>query len=228
MLTKKKKLSRREIKEDKLVSTYYKAYGYFEENKSRILMYAGVLAAVALAVILYINNRNENNNIAGLQLSRVMSIYDTGSYLEAIEGRQGTDIIGLKKIVEEYGSTENGEIAKIYLANSYSFLGKLDDAVKYYEDYGGSNDIHKATALSGEAGYYASKNEYEKAADLYRQASLVSEENVLNPEYMLQAGINYLKAGDTEKAKELFETIKKDYNTSAAFREVERYSAQVE
>jgi len=228
MLTKKKKLSRREIKEDKLVSTYYKAYGYFEENKSRILMYAGVLAAVALAVILYINNRNENNNIAGLQLSRVMSIYDTGSYLEAIEGRQGTDIIGLKKIVEEYGSTENGEIAKIYLANSYSFLGKLDDAVKYYEDYGGSNDIHKATALSGEAGYYASKNEYEKAADLYRQASLVSEENVLNPEYMLQAGINYIKAGDTEKAKELFETIKKDYNTSAAFREVERYSVQVE
>jgi tetratricopeptide (TPR) repeat protein len=228
MLTKKKKLSRKEIKEDKLVSTYYKAYGYFEENKSRILMYAGVLAAVALAVILYINNRNENNNIAGLQLSRVMNLYDSGSYLEAIEGRQGTDIIGLKKIVEEYGSTENGEIAKIYLANSYSFLGKLDDAVKYYEDYSGSNDILKATALSGEAGYYASKNEYEKAADLYRQASLVSEENVLNPEYMLQAGINYLKAGDTEKAKELFETIKKDYNTTAAFREVERYSAQVE
>jgi tetratricopeptide (TPR) repeat protein len=228
MLTKKKKLSRKEIKEDKLVSSYYKTLGYFEENRSRLLLYAGILAAIVLAVIFYINNQKEKNSTAGLQLSRVMSIYDSGSYLEAIEGRQGTDIIGLKKIVEEYGGTENGEIAKIYLANSYIFLGKPDDAVKYYEDYSGSNDIFKATALAGEGGYYASKNEYEKAADLYRQASLVSEENVLNPEYMLQAGINYLKAGDMERAKELFETIKKDYNTSSAFREVERYSAQIE
>jgi tetratricopeptide (TPR) repeat protein len=174
------------------------------------------------------DSRKKDNSAAGLQLSRVLGIYDSGSYLEAIEGRQGTNIIGLKKIVEDYSGTENGEIAKIYLANSYCFLGKLDDAVKYYEDYSGSNDIFKATAISGEAGYYASKNEYEKAADLYRQASLVSEENVLNPEYMLQAGIYYLKAGDTEKAKGLFDTIKEDYNTSSAFREVERYSAQIE
>ena len=107
-------------------------------------------------------------------------------------------------------------------------MGKQEEAVKYYEDYGGSSENFKATALAGEAGYYASKNEYEKAADLYRNASLVSEENVLNPEYMLQAGINYLKAGETEKAKELFETIKKDYNTSSAFRDVERYSSQIE
>jgi tetratricopeptide (TPR) repeat protein len=228
MLTKKKKLSRKEIKEDKLISTYYKVYGYFEENRSRLLMYTAILAVVVVAVIYYIENRKEANNTAGLELSRVMSIYDSGSYLEAIEGRQGTNIIGLKKIVEDYGSTENGEIAKIYLANSYNFLGKPDEAVKYYEDYGGNNKIFKATALAGEAGYYTSKNEYEKAADLYRQASLVSEENVLNPEYMLHAGINYLKVGDTEKAKELFDTIKEDYNTSSAFREVERYSAQIE
>ena len=228
MLTKKKKLSRKEIKEDKLVSTYYKVYGYFEENRSRLLMYVAILAVVVLAVMYYIDNRKENNNTAGLELSRVMNIYDSGSYLEAIEGRQGTNIIGLKKIVEDYGSTENGEIAKIYLANSYNFLGKPDEAIKYYEDYSGSNNIFKATALAGEAGYYASKNEYKKSGDLYKQASHISEENVLNPEYMLHAGINYLKAGDTEEAKELFDTIKEEYNTSSAFREVEKYSTQIE
>jgi tetratricopeptide (TPR) repeat protein len=154
------------------------------------------------------DSRKEDNSAAGLQLSRVLSIYDSGSYLEAIEGRQGTNIIGLKKIVEDYSGTENGEIAKIYLANSYCFLGKLDDAVKYYEDYSGSNDIFKATALSGEAGYYASKNEYEKAADLYRQASLVSEENVLNSEYMLQAGINS-RQGIRKKQKNYLKPSKK-------------------
>ncbi|MFO7445421.1 MAG: tetratricopeptide repeat protein [Ignavibacteriaceae bacterium] len=228
MLTKKKRLSRKEIKEDKFVETYYKAYGYFEENKSRIGIYVAAIVIVAAAVYFYINNKNSQNDEAGAQLARVMVLYDNGSYLEAIEGRAGTPIMGLKKIVDEYGSTESGEIAKVYLANSYVMLGRLDDALKYYEDYSGGNKLFEAAALSGEAGYYASKNEYEKAAGLYLKASRVSEENVLNPEYMLKAGINYINAGNKEKAKELLEDIRDNYNTSAAFREVDKHLAQLE
>jgi tetratricopeptide (TPR) repeat protein len=223
MLTKRKKLSKKEIKEDKLVETYYKAYGFVEENKSKIAMYAGVLVLVIVAVYFYVQNRNSNNEEAGLQLSRVMSLYDAGSYLEAIEGRTGTQIKGLKKIVEEYGSTENGEIAKVYLANSYSFLGKQEEALKYYKDYSGGNDLFEAAALAGEAGYYAYKNEFEKAADTYLKASKVSEEDILNPEYMLSAAKNYMKAGNNEQAKELLENIRDNYNTSSAFREVDKY-----
>jgi tetratricopeptide (TPR) repeat protein len=223
MLTKKKKLSKREIKEDKLVTTYYKVYNYFNENKNRIGMYTGGLLVVIAAIYLYMNNKAENNNQAGIQLSRVMGLFDAGAYLEAIEGRQGTNIVGLKKIVSEYGSTENGEIAKIYLANSYQMLGNIEEAFKFYEDYGGSNKLFKATALSGEAGYYANKKEYGKAADLYLSASRVSKENVLNPDYMLKAAINYIDAGNKEEAKDLLETIRKDYQTSAAFREVDKY-----
>ncbi|RPI72819.1 MAG: tetratricopeptide repeat protein, partial [Ignavibacteriales bacterium] len=177
MLTKKKKLSRKEIKEDKLVSGYYKAYGYFEENRTRVVTAAGILIAVIALVYFYINNRIENNNIAGTQLSRVMSLYDQGSYLEAIEGREGTNIAGLKKIVDDYGSTENGELAKVYLANAYNFLGRNDEALKYYEDYSGSNETFKATALAGQAGIFSFREEYEKAADLYLKASRVSEDN---------------------------------------------------
>lgn len=228
MLTKKKKLSRKEIKEDKLVSTYYKAYGYFEENRSRVLMGGGILVVVIALVYFYINNRIEDNRIAGTQLARVMSIYDQGSYLEAIEGREGTNIVGLKKIVEDYGSSNNGEIAKIYLANSYNFLGRDEEALQNYEDYSGGNDIFRATALAGQAEIYEAKNDYEKAADLYLKASRVSNENVLNPDYMLKAGINFMHTGNGEEAKELFEEIKEGYNTSTAFREVDRYLAQIQ
>ena len=223
MLTKKKKLSKKEIKEDKLVTYYYKAYNYFNENKNRIGIYAGGLAVVIAAIYFYMNNKAENNNQAGIQLSRVMSLYDAGAYLEAIEGRQGTNIVGLKKIVSEYGSTENGETAKIFLANAYQMLGNVEEAFKYYEDYSGSNKIFKATALSGEAGYFADKKEFEKAADLYLSAARVAKENVLDPEYMLKAAINYIDAGQKEDAKDLLETIRKDYQTSTAFREVDKY-----
>ena len=228
MLTKKKKLSRKEIKEDKLVSTYYKAYGFFEENKSRVLTFGAVLIGIIALIYFYVNNQNENNRLAGVQLARVMNIYDQGSYLEAIEGRVGTNIVGLKKIVEEYGNTENGELAKIYLANSYSFLGRNNEALEYYEDYSGSNETFKATALAGQAGFYAGKKDYEKAAELYLKASRVSNDNPLNPEYMLNAGINYLRSGNEDEAKELFDTIRKDYPTSTAFREVDRYLSQIQ
>jgi len=223
MLTKRKSISKKEIKEDKLVETYYKAYGFFEENKSKIALYAGVLVLVVVAVYFYIQHKNSNNEEAGLQLSRVMALYDAGSYLEAIEGRAGTKVTGLKKIVAEYGGSENGEVAKIYLANAYSFLGKQDEALKYYQDYSGSNDLFKATAIAGEAGYYAFKNEFEKAADKYVEASKVSDENVLNPDYMLSAAKNYMKAEKNDKAKELLEDIRDNYNTSSAFREVDKY-----
>jgi len=223
MLTKKKKLSKKEIKEDKLVTTYYKVYNYVLENKNRLGIYLGGLLVVIAAIYFYMNNKAENNVQAGIQLSRVMGLYDAGAYLETIEGRQGTKIVGLKKIVSEYGSTENGETAKIFLANSYQMLGKVEEAYKYYEDYGGSNKVFEATALSGEAGYYADKKEYEKAADLYLSASRVAKENVLNPEYMLKAAVNFIDAGKKEDAKDLLETIRKDYQTSTAFREIDKY-----
>src|ERR1035438_7519928 len=221
MLTKRKKLSRKEIKEDKLVTTYYKAIAFFEENKNRLAMYTGILAVVILAIVLFMNNKKKNDVIAGTELARIMNVYDSGNYLEAIEGRAGTKLIGLKKLVQSYGSTENGEIAKIYIANAYNNLGKLDDANKYYQDYSGSNKIFKATALAGQASYQAYKLNYEKAA-------YVSNSDVLNPEYLLQAGINYMTAGKNSDAKELFDKIKKDFTTSTAFREIDKYSNQLE
>lgn len=228
MLTKRKKLSRKEIKEDKLVTAYYKAIAFFEENKNRIAIYAGILAVVILAIVLFMNNKKKNNELAGTELSRIMNAYDSGNYLEAIEGRAGTKLIGLKKLVDSYGSTENGEIAKIYIANAYNNLGKLDDAYKYYQDYSGSNKIFKATALAGQASYQAYKKNYEKAADFYKKAAFVSDADALNPEYLLHAGTCYMTVGKNSDAKELFEIIKKDYKTSSAFREIDKYSTQIE
>lgn len=227
MLTKKKKFSRKEIKEDKLVEFYYKSQSFFSENKNKVFTYSLVLAAVIVAVILYVNYQNSQNEEAGAHLSRAMDFYDMGSYLEAIEGKQGSNIIGLKKLVAEYGSTENGETAKIYLANSYANLGQTEEAFKYFEDYNGDVDIYKAASLAGQASYYSYKNEFKKAADLYLKASRAAKNNVLNPDYMLQASINFLNAGDKEQAKNLLQTIKNDFKTSSAYPQVDRYLSQV-
>jgi len=101
MLTKKKKLTKKEIKEDKLVEFYYKTQSYIQENKNKVLMYIGAFAVVVVAVIFFLNYRSSRNEEAGKLLSRVMDLYEQGAYLEAIEGKQGTNLVGLKKIVED-------------------------------------------------------------------------------------------------------------------------------
>lgn len=227
MLTKKKKLTKKEIKEDKLVEFYYKTQSYIVENKNKVLMYVGAFAVVVVAVILFLNYRSSRNEEAGKLLSRVMDLYEQGAYLEVIEGKQGTNLVGLKKVVGDYGSTENGETAKIYLANAYAFLGQYDKAFELYEDYGGSNDIYKAAALAGQAGYYANKEDYEKAANLFKKAANVSEINPSRPDYLLRAGINFMKADQKDEAKALFQIIKDNYKTSTAFAQVDRYFTEL-
>jgi len=227
MITKKKKLSKKEIKEDKLVSFVYKAQSFYEDYKNKIFTYGAVIVAAVAITYFYVNQQRTDNDNAGVELSRTMMLYDQGAYLQAIEGQQGTNIIGLKKIVEEYGGTENGESAKIFLANSYSFLGNYEEALNYYKDYSGSIDYFKAAAIAGRAGYYASKNDYIEAADLYKEAAGVTEVNAQNSEYLLNAGINLLKAGNKQEAKTVFETIREKYSTTLAGREIGQYLALV-
>jgi len=228
MLTKRKKLSRKEIKEDGLITFYYKAVGLYETHKKNFLIGGVAVIVVAAALFFYNQQKNSNNDKANVELARVIPLFDSGMYLEAIQGNPNAKVLGLKKIVAEYGNSDNGEIAKIYLAHSYAYLGKVDEALANYEDYSGSNDLFKASALAGAAACYESKNEFEKAAELFRKASTVSEENALNPQYLLSAGINLLKQKKTTEAKEIFERIKKDFAATPSGREVDRYLAQIE
>lgn len=228
MLSQKKKISKKEIKEDKLVTFMYKATKYVNDQKKNLMIGAGVVAVLVLAVVYFFYQRNINNEKAGLELSRVVPIYDMGNYSDAIKGRADAKAIGLKKIVDLYGSSENGQTAKVYLANAYFMLGNLDEAYKEYDDYGGSNEMYKASALAGVAGYFESKREFEKAAEKYLDAAHVSKTNTQNPDYLLRAGINYLGCDKKDKAKELFEKIQDEYSTSPAVRELNRYMARVE
>ena len=227
MLEKKKKLTKKQIKQDGLVYTYYKAYEYFEHNRSQILIAAGAIAVVIALIFVYHSNQKNNNLIAGDQLARVMPLYDQAQYQLAIDGQPGTELTGLKSIVDEYGSTEQGEIAKIYLANSLYNTGKVDEALDVYESYSGDIPLHKATALAGVAACLISLNKNLEAAENYEKAAFVNKFNPLNADYLLKAGIQYKKAGKDNEAKEMFEMIKSDYTASNASREADKFLSSI-
>lgn len=225
MLEKKKKLSKKEIKEDKLVTSYYNFNQFYQKHQSKILVGVGAIVVIVVAVLFWTNKMQQENQEAGQQLAKVLPVYQQGNYQQAIDGKEGTDVMGLKKIVDEYGSTENGESAKIYLANAHYFLGNFDQAMQYYEDYSGDIDLFQATAYAGIGSVYAAKKEHEDAAKYYKRAANVTDNNPMNPDYLLKAGIHYMDAGDKETAKELLTRIKTKYNRSQAYKEADKYLA---
>lgn len=224
----RKKFSKKQIKEDKLVTSYYNALNFFQANQSKILIGVGIVAVLIVAVILFSNKRSSNNVTAAGLMAKVIPLYEASNYKDAIDGQKAANIVGLKKIVDDYGSTETGESAKIYLANSYVMIGNDQAAFDAYDSYSGSNQLFKSTALAGKAGCLEAKNEFEKAVDLYKDAAKISKYNPSNPEYLLKAAISLIKVGKKEEAKSLLDSIKKDYKTSPVLYELDKYLVQVE
>jgi len=227
MLKPRKKLKKQELKEDKLVLTYYKAREFVEKNK-KILSYilTGVIIIVA-GIIIYRNNVKAENERAEALLSKIIGYYDNGDYKTAIDGIPQRNIQGLKYIVENYGGTDAGEIATYYLASAYFMLGDNDNALKYFKKYDGKDKLLFSASLAGIAAIYEIKGEYKKAGEYFEKAAQRFRENILVPEYLYNAARNYKLAGEREKALRLYERIKKDYPNFAKIRDVEIYIASL-
>ena len=227
MLAKKKKLSRKQIKEDKLVASYAKVLDFYEEYQSKIIMGLGAVAIIIVVVVLYTSKVAEDNRMATTQLARVMSLYNSGAYTEAIEGRPGTNLMGLSQIVKDYGNTEQGENAKVILGNSHYFLGEYDTALEYYNDYSGGTDLYEAAAFAGMANCYAAKGDFENAADFFKKAASVSASVPMTPEYLLNSGINYIKTSNYKEAETLLQRIKDEFRNSSVASKVDKYLAEI-
>jgi len=223
MSTDKHHLTKKELKEDSLITGYYKAYALFEQYKKEVFIGLGVAALIIAGIIFYNYYQNEQSIKAETALAKVMPSYDGGAYLEAIEGKAGTDILGLQKIVDSYGSTEKGNVAKIYLANSFYNLGKVEKAKEYYDSYSGSNEMFRATSYAGLAACAESAEKWEEAANEYIRAAKVSDKNALTPRYLILAAVNYIKLNKVNEAKELLDQVKADYSYSLFARDADKY-----
>lgn len=225
-MVKDKKLNKKELQEDQLVDSFARLMEFYKKNQTKIV---GTIAAVVILVVglvLYTNYMVSQNKVANGKLSKVLSYYNGADYNTAIDGRQG-EFEGLRQIVSDFGSTETGQIAKIYLANSLFRLGQFDEAYEMYNEFSGNKKLFVAAAKAGKAACKEAKNEFAEAGDLYKSACEVTENNPLNSEYLLKAGKAYLKAGKNEQARQMFQKIKDDYAGTAPFTEADRYLQKI-
>lgn len=226
MLKPQKKISRREIKEDKLVTTYFNARKWAEENQ-RLVWYI-ILTPVAIAAIWFWwhSKVQEWNTDATAKLARVVPYYEQGKYDMAINGVPQEGVQGLQAIVDEHGSTQAGQLSKLYLANSYYALKNYDKALEYYDDISVSDKLVASSALSGAGSCYEMKGDYGNAASYFEKAASKNMLIIQAPDNLYRAAVNYAAVGKKDKAVELLRTLKKEFPTSTPARDCDRFIAE--
>jgi tetratricopeptide (TPR) repeat protein len=222
MLRSQKDIAVVEQPQEQLTSTeqmqlrYYNAQDWFSRNKKTGYILLGVLVAAIAGIYFYNDNKQKQNEAAATQLSRISPVYMNGDYRKAIDGdpslRFGNETaMGLKKIVSEYGSTDAGQQAALYLANAYYSLGMTDSALAMYDQVNIDAPVIRASAEAGRAAVLADKGNKAEAAKLFESAAKRSEENPLNPDYYLLAAESYQAANNKEEAVRLYKMLLDEY-----------------
>ena len=118
-------------------------------------------------------------------------------------------------------------MARFYLADAYYQLGKYAEALEAFEDCSPSNDLLKASRYAGIAAcsealgnHDAAGKNFEKAADLEQTDNTIAEQ-------LSNAARSYARAGDKGRALDILKRVKKNYPTTTAGREADRFITQL-
>lgn len=213
--------------EDNLMTAYYKAVDFFEKNKKHLYIALSIIVIVIAGFVFLNNKRTSDNEKAAVELSKIKDLYGAGNYQQSINGDSLGNSKGLQNLVNEYGSTETGEAAKIMLANSYFNLRDFDNAEKYYKDYSGGNKLLQVSSEAGLASVNEAKGNYEQAAKQFEKAANMDKTNPFIDQYLYYAAKNYFRANNNSESKKLLDKLKSDFPKSKYNQESEKFKVSL-
>lgn len=214
MLTAKKKISvRQAVPQSSSSDFFFSAKEWFQANTRIVGGVALGLVAIIVIWYFYSSGKTADDLAANRELRKVQQLYQQQQYRLAITGDPAQKVMGLEEIVDKYGGTPTGDVAMIYLGNSYLYAGELDKAMATFEDASPDTDMLRAAALAGQAAVFEARGNSAEAAELFEKAALAFENELLTTERYISAGRNYAGSGNLEKAKELLEKVKTSKST---------------
>jgi len=151
--------------------------------------------------------------------------FEQDSFRLALEG-DGANY-GFLDIIDEYGMTKSGNLARLYTGICYYKMGQYEDAIEYLKKFD-SNDVLYATMALGAIGdSYVELDDLEEAASFYVKASQRKKNEITTPVYAKKAGLVYEELKEFRKALECYETIQQEYPQSDEGRDIEQLIAAV-
>lgn len=210
MLSPRKKMTKKEIKEDKFVEVALNAKSYIEDNYQRVSIIVIAIFGAILLLMLWNHVQNQKDQESSALLGKAQLEYYNLNYSKA------KDFI--VRLMDEYPGTEASEQGMFLYANllyqEKKYAEAKDMFKAFIDSYSGSN-ILIASGLAGYAACLEKENQYQQAAEYYIRAQKKAKNFVEAVDYLYLAGLNYATAGDTSEAKAAFQKIIDDYENSS-------------
>jgi len=192
---------------------------FFENNGKALTL--GLIALVVLGglIVGYRKLVTEPRRVKATELLSQAQIHFESSDADYQAALMGDDNgAGFLEVIEKYGSTPAGNLAKHYAGVCYLKQGALDEAAKYLAQYtavkGIAGAILNAQNLGLQGDIAVDQGDYGKAVSLYEKAIAATDNPLTAPIYLRKAGIAYRELGQTDKAKTCFERIEFEYPMS--------------
>jgi tetratricopeptide (TPR) repeat protein len=198
------------------------------EDNQQIAMYigGGLIALVALWFGYKKLIAEPNAAEAMGQMFYAERAFERDSFDAALNGPAG-GFAGFLKIIDEYGSTPSGNMARYYAGASYLNLNKYDEAIQMLEDFDADEPVF-ATMKNGMLGdAYSEKKDNSSALSYYKKAANSGDNTFLTPYYMKKYALFSELQGDKETATKVFKDLFARYPDSPEGKNAERNLAKL-
>lgn len=200
-----------------------KTEAFFEQNGKKVLLALVVIAALVAGGYAYkalVLDRNAERASELIVEAQERFGVENPDFALALNGdEQGA---GFLDVIEQYGSTAAGNLAKHYAGVCYLRLGDLENAAKYLAQYsevdGLPGAILNAQNLGLRGDVAVENGDYEGAIVLYKKAVAASDNELTAPLFLYKQIVAYVALGNKEEAQKCLDTLTTKYPTAAEVR----------
>ena len=200
---------------------------FFQENGKKVVIAVVAIVVVAVAGYLYkslvIDANAEKASELIIEAQDRFGVQNPDFALALNGDENGA---GFLDVVEQYGSTAAGNLAKHYAGICYLRLGDLENAEKYLSMYKSVNELGaevvNAQNLGLRGDIAVEKGEYEAAVVLYKKAVAASENVYTAPLFLYKQLLAYVALGNKAEAQKCYDTLQAQYPMSVEAREAEK------
>ncbi len=212
-MTTKKRVTRHEMREDQFVTGVFKIEEWAEENLQKVLIGAGAVVVVGLAIWFFIwqSGRSEDNALEKLGSAEVFER----------QNQIPLAIADYEEVVKNYGSTSAAAQAAFRLANLYfrtNDFGKAETAYRDYLSRHVVDEYFRHSAQRGLAGALAGQARYSDAARSFIDVARADTTATTYEDDLFAAVDNAVRANDTALSKEAFDYLSRRGQTSERYR----------
>lgn len=198
----------------------------FIENNQKYITY--VVGAIILITLLFFGYRKYISQPKEIEAQK--AIYNAEIFFGmdsldlALDG--SGEAMGFLEIIDNYGSTKSGNLARYYAGICYLNKSEYNEAIDYLKKFDSDDIIVSGMALGAIGDAYMQLGEINDAISYYLKAAKKNPNDFNSPTFLLKAGWAYEINKEYAKALNIYEQIKKEYPKSREARDMEKYIAR--